>query len=1298
MTLSESPVSAPPASLAGSSSRPVIKKAFHIPTLDGIRAVSFGIVFLSHAAASKWIPGYFGLATFFFLSGYLITTLLRMEFDRTGKINFRDFYLRRVLRIFPPLYLILAVDCVLTLTHVLGNTLWPLAVLAQGFHLTNYWIVAHSHNLDAGWWYGMAPGSWIFWSLAVEEHFYLVFPLLYLMMRRRDLTPEQQIRILLGLCAAVLVWRCLLVYGFHVTKERTYVATDTRVDSILFGCILAVYGNPFLDVVPFSAVRLQNFWVPLGAAALLVSFVLGRFWPGFDQTFRYTVQGLALIPLFIAGIRLPWWGVSRWLNLPAVQFLGLLSYSLYLMHTTVLYGVEYWTHWHRPLVGITSLALCLALATLIYHFVEKPCGRLRKRLSHARRASLSLTSDAPRRVAPSIAVPPAPQEAAAPPFPTARLEFIDGLRGLAMLMVLLFHCWTFGGQWHADIPLGHHTANLFSIFGIGHIGVGLFLVLSGFCLYWPFVKGGARREPTLWEFAKKRCRRILPPYYIALAIFGAVALFETRHSASGATPLTVLKSLGMHLVMLHNMRAGTFFDLNGSFWSLALEFHLYILFPIFVAALARFPARMVLLAVLLFTSGFRFLVIHVGQSTDDAWVNVLTYSVFGRCLEFLLGMIAAKFLARRAAPGSRRFLTLADGALIAGILVLMLAGRHQGLVEVFKAALSGFAFFALLLLASRPGSLLNRWLSSRVMVTLGVFSYSVYLIHQPLALAIGNLTAGWGLSNLENAAFGLLVMVPGLLGLGYLFHLAFERPFLSAHARRETRQELSGAGNNAGLEAPESSLAEAGSGESAPGRSGLVGRNILATLGTQLISWGLTFAVTLYLPRYVGDTGLGKLAFAASFVTIFGVFVPLGTSTVLIKDISRHRERAGELLAAALLLRLPLGLLMSALAVGVAALLHYPALIQLLIIVAAAGMVLGALNDALGAALQGQENLPRLSVAVLTEKFLSSGLTIYLVFARAPLWTLAAVGLFTSLVSIAVNATAFRSLLPTLRWPSIRTIRTLAIAGMPFMGWIVFRTLYSQCDPVVLKIVTNDATVGWYAAASRLVGTCLFLPVAITTALLPTLSRLHRESAAEFRQLSRRMLAMVMLCGIPVALVLLLLPGQIIALLHYPAGFAHSVLVLRIGGLGVLLYYAAMVLGTAVIAADAQHKMMRASLFATVVSIPACFAGAYLGAHFWGNGAVGAMVSDVLTEAYLIFCYLRMLPPRTFDSENLLFLGRCAAAALPMAAFLGLMSQSRIGFWIVIPCATIYAAMCWLLRCISAQDLAMARQILARKA
>src|SRR5260221_5207081 len=103
-----------------------------------------------------------------------------------------------------------------------------------------------------------------------------------------------------------------------------------------------------------------------------------------------------------------------------------------------------------------------------------------------------------------------------------------------MLMVLMAHCWWFIGAWQVNLPLGRHPINLAGIFLYGHVGVNLFLLLSGFCLYWPFVKAGARREPTLAEFARKRCRRILPAYYVTLLLFGVItlSLLFCRHPRS----------------------------------------------------------------------------------------------------------------------------------------------------------------------------------------------------------------------------------------------------------------------------------------------------------------------------------------------------------------------------------------------------------------------------------------------------------------------------------------------------------------------------------------------------------------------------------------------------------------------------------------------------------------------------------------------------------------------------------------------------------------------------------------------
>jgi peptidoglycan/LPS O-acetylase OafA/YrhL len=356
---------------------------FRVPSLDGFRAISILIVFLSHAGLRQIIPGTFGVTVFFFLSGYLITTLLRLEWAETGAISLRHFYLRRVLRIFPPLYVALGFASLVTLVGLLPGTLtWP-AFGAQILFLANYYKIYR-----AG--FGMPPGMLVLWSLAVEEHFYLGFPLFYAWLGRRKVRPPVQAAILLGSCAAVLAWRFALVRVFGVdlgaadggwdrSWHRLAESTDTRVDSILFGCVLAVWNNPALDPTRLS--RRVWTWVlmPLGVATLLFTFAYRG--EEFRETTRYTLQGLGLLPIFVAAIRYPDFFLFRPLQNRWVVRLGVLSYTFYLIHDTFIETVDHVVG--RPTVwgAVLSFALSVAFCELSYRFVEKPCAALRKRLS-----------------------------------------------------------------------------------------------------------------------------------------------------------------------------------------------------------------------------------------------------------------------------------------------------------------------------------------------------------------------------------------------------------------------------------------------------------------------------------------------------------------------------------------------------------------------------------------------------------------------------------------------------------------------------------------------------------------------------------------------------------------------------------------------------------------------------------------------------------------------------------------------------------------------------------------------------
>jgi peptidoglycan/LPS O-acetylase OafA/YrhL len=348
--------------------------ALHIPSLDGLRAVSFLIVFLAHSGLLMLpaIPGGFGVTVFFFLSGFLITTLMRVERETTGTVSIRHFYLRRALRILPPFYLILGLATAFTVLGILPGALDRASVLAQALHFSNYWFIFHGS--------GAAPAGTVpYWSLAVEEHFYLVFPLMYLALSRY-MSRRNQARALWTLCAVVCLWRCVLVLGLGAIEDRTYMASDTRVDSMLFGCALAIGLNPVLDR-PLGREALWK-WVilPAGIALLLVTFIYRAPW--FRETIRYTLQGIALTPVFIAAIRFPGWFPFRILNTRPVAYVGVLSYTLYLVHQVVIMALYYqFPALSRGMLAPLAFAIAFAVALLIHRFVEKPSARLRQRLA-----------------------------------------------------------------------------------------------------------------------------------------------------------------------------------------------------------------------------------------------------------------------------------------------------------------------------------------------------------------------------------------------------------------------------------------------------------------------------------------------------------------------------------------------------------------------------------------------------------------------------------------------------------------------------------------------------------------------------------------------------------------------------------------------------------------------------------------------------------------------------------------------------------------------------------------------------
>lgn len=351
----------------------VLRLTSDIPALNGIRALAVLMVLVSHSGFGDIIPGGFGVTVFFFLSGYLITTLLLVEFGAKDTIEVKKFYIRRFLRLTPPLMVTLVVTYLAVLFGVSDGGITLFGLLSQIFYFANYFSIFFEQT-DS-----LPAGTGVLWSLAVEEHFYFLYPIIllsFLGLSKRSVAAYAMTL----LCLVVLMWRFGIALEPGFSETRIYYATDTRIDSILFGCILALTRNPMQSSDSQNILQKKHWMILFASIAVLaVTFVYRDLI--FRQTLRYTLQGIALMPLFYLAIsrHQHWFFLS--LSNPLLQRIGIYSYSMYLIHFFIIHLLQ--KHFSLDmkslsLVGAAAL-LSVIYAAIVHQFIERPIYKIRKK-------------------------------------------------------------------------------------------------------------------------------------------------------------------------------------------------------------------------------------------------------------------------------------------------------------------------------------------------------------------------------------------------------------------------------------------------------------------------------------------------------------------------------------------------------------------------------------------------------------------------------------------------------------------------------------------------------------------------------------------------------------------------------------------------------------------------------------------------------------------------------------------------------------------------------------------------------
>jgi peptidoglycan/LPS O-acetylase OafA/YrhL len=351
-----------------------------IPSLNGFRAVSIVLVFIAHSAGTRNAPefifqlvqiGNLGVKVFFVISGFLITTLLLREWHKTGGVSLRNFYTRRVLRIFPALYTYLAVIIGL---YLLGFVPLPKKDLIHALTFTmNYGDHSFTLNFDS-------RSEWYLnhlWSLSVEEQFYLLWPISFFFAG-----PRRGAWLVASTIVVVPFIRLLMVCVWPELPPAAYTRQFQCVaDSLATGCLWALCFNWLGTLRYYRALVSSRWFLALFVAGMLVALLMFKVGKEYYYVIGQSMVNVLIVLAIDRYLRFPNTVTGRILNNPVVQFVGVLSYSLYL--------------WQEPFLNIfdqtnllASFPINVGLSVLAglasYGLVERQFLRLKQRFSRSR--------------------------------------------------------------------------------------------------------------------------------------------------------------------------------------------------------------------------------------------------------------------------------------------------------------------------------------------------------------------------------------------------------------------------------------------------------------------------------------------------------------------------------------------------------------------------------------------------------------------------------------------------------------------------------------------------------------------------------------------------------------------------------------------------------------------------------------------------------------------------------------------------------------------------------------------------
>jgi len=409
-----------------------------------------------------------------------------------------------------------------------------------------------------------------------------------------------------------------------------------------------------------------------------------------------------------------------------------------------------------------------------------------------------------------------------------------------------------------------------------------------------------------------------------------------------------------------------------------------------------------------------------------------------------------------------------------------------------------------------------------------------------------------------------------------------------------------------------------------------VGRNITALASGQLVTWTMTLAWTIVVPRALGPAGMGVLVTAWSVTGVFGVILGLGTRNYLVRELVVDPDCASRLVGTAIVLRVLLAplFLCSVAVFGLVA--NYGRAETLVLDLAAVAMVLTLVGEPMQAAFQAIERMEYLAYSDVINKSAQGLVGIVLALLGFRTLGITASWIVVAAIVIVLNAVWLRRHVAIVLRTTRRRIADMVRNSFAYWAFGVFFLVYLWIDSIMLSLMTRPEVVGWYGVPTRLFQTLMFLPMVVSTAWLPRLVRAFQAGPGELHRSARAPLELVLVLSLPICAATAILARPMIHLL-YGSAYAEAAPVLIILGLCVPPMYLNIMLNQVLVAAKRQMSWTWVMAGATVINPLFNLALIPATEERFHNGAIGAAISLLLTEVVIVAVGIVIVGRTVFD-------------------------------------------------------------------